>query len=582
MRMGCIVDRPTTEERMNVDDMDLPSPPTASPDCRASEVRRNFSANAFVPQRVNAEISRRYNIQPQEIGQGGFGKVYCAEDREVPGRRVAIKRVAAVDEERKSAFQREAHIMKDLDHPHICRLWETYEQGRTMWFVMELCEGGELFERVIESNGLAEHSASEIVKQVASALRHAHNKGIAHRDLKPENCCFVSADETDNQVKVIDWGVGFYFGRAVMRSGVGSIMYTAPEILDRRGKPNGYTHACDLWSLGVMTYVMLCGKPPFWGSPTQQMTRMMKEQYPLSDKTWASASDESKDFIRGLLRVDDKVRFSIGQVLDHPWLRSSPRVVDPVISQQVLANLRTFKHVSTFFSICAASVARQLDHRQLQTVRTVFSEMDTNGDGVLQLDEMRHGFEKVYGKDSEILQEIEDLFLQLDLDGSGAIDYTEFCAAALDEAVGTQESALRAAFKAFDVVDDDGRLTREEVEKVLATAGASKAWSPDVCTEVTNEIFERFDENGDGTLDFTEWLALIAELRKPTTGDARATIGPTLLGNMVHPVFKDPDSPARSNKDPASPARSNKDPASPARSNKGDPAAAYVGSPVIV
>lgn len=433
-------------------------------------------------------------------------------------RLVAIKKVVIFDQEKKAAFQKEVEIMKDLDHPNICKLLETYEQGRFMFFVMEYCEGREVFDRIMEHGMISEDTTADIVKQAASALKYAHLRGIAHRDMKPENICFCSKDVDNNTIKVIDWGLGFYFGQARMNSAVGSLTYAAPEVLEAR-EMDGYTCACDLWSLGVVTYVMLCGKPPFWGNYTEQLRKMKKESYPMSDATWQEISRDGKDFIRKLLKNSPSQRMSMDAVLKHPWLTIAKRDMDKGVAETVLSNMKQFSSTSHFFSLCVASVARQLDHRSLRDVHKVFCEMDQNGDGVLELQEVKQGFEKIFGKDSQESRDVEEMFRRLDLDGSGTIDYTEFCAAGIGERMSTEEHVLWAAFKTFDIHDDDGRVSKDEIKQVLMSADVNKFWTPEVCEEVTKEIFARFDGDGDESLDFQEWLKLMREIASRRRGD---------------------------------------------------------------
>lgn len=460
-----------------------------------------------MPERVNAEISKRYDINPQEVGSGGYGKVFVAADR-VTSRKVAIKKVIVHDEEKRKGFKKESSIMKSLDHPHICKLLETYDQGRFMFFVMEYCEGREVFDRIMDNGLISEASTADIARQCGSALKYAHERGIAHRDIKPENICFVTSDITNNQIKVIDWGLGFYFGEARMSSAVGSLTYAAPEVLEASSQ-GGYDAMCDVWSLGVVIYVMLCGKPPFWGNYNQQLKRMKEESYPMSDKTWQAVGSNAKDMIRAMLKADPRKRCSMDFVLRHPWLRETRRT-DANISKEVLSNMRKFSNSEHFFNLCVASVARQLDHKSLTNVYQVFCDMDTDGDGVLTLEEVRAGFLKIYGQDHDALRDIDQLFANIDLDGSGTIDYTEFCAAGLGERVTDEESVLWAAFKAFDINDDDGKISKDEVIKVLAKGGElDNMWTRQVCEEVTEEVFKRYDRDGNGELDFQEFVSMM-------------------------------------------------------------------------
>jgi len=481
-----------------------------------------FSVKTFLPQRVNAQISQHYDIDPREIGSGGHGKVFVARDRNMTGRLVAIKKIICQDEEKREAFRNEVLVMKELDHPNICKVLETYDDGRFMFLVMEYLEGGELFDRIMDEGMLEESITADIIWQVASALSHAHSRGIAHRDMKAENICFCTPDAEDNQVKVIDWGLGFYFGLGRMKSSVGSLTYAAPEVLEAEDEM--YTSACDLWSLGVLAYVMLCGMPPFAGSYMEQVRRMRKEEYDLSKSVWPSVSDDAKDLIRGLLKCEPQERLPLHRILVHPWLRNKRLGMDAAIGSAVLSNVRNFSNSSQFFSFCVALVARQLDHRSLRDVHRVFCEMDTNGDGVLELQEVKEGFERIFGADSEQVRGVEEMFTRLDLDGSGTIDYTEFCAAGIGERLSTEENVLWAAFKAFDIQDnEDGKVTKSEIRQVLLKADVNRFLTDQICDELSDELFSRYDGDGDGSLDFEEWLRLMRDISTKHREDAQPT-----------------------------------------------------------
>jgi len=481
-----------------------------SPENRVSQrsMRTSFSAKVFMPERISADISKRYQIDSRELAAGGYGKVYIAKDKSFGERQVAIKKVVKTDEEKTESFMKEVAIMKELDHPNICKLMETYDTGRFMYFVMEFCEGGEVFDRIMDLGNISEDMCADIVKQVASALKYAHARGIAHRDLKPENICFCTRDLNDSQVKVIDWGLGFYFEFGRMRSSVGSLTYAAPEVLSASG--SRYGAECDIWSLGVVAYVMLCGKPPFWGTHSEQLRRMKQERYPITGDPWDSISKEAKDFVKASLKAAPRQRLSIDQIMEHPWFVSNHCVMDAESQKEVLSNLKRFSANSSFFNLCVASVARQLDHKALGSVHKVFSALDTNGDGVLSLSEVRDGFVKLFGADSQEVADVENLFRTVDLDGSGVIDYTEFCAAGIGQQMSTQEDVLWAAFKTFDK-DDDGTISVKEISDVLSQADVKKVWTQEVCQKVAQDIFDKFDKDGDGTITFKEWLQIMRD-----------------------------------------------------------------------
>jgi len=440
-----------------------------------------FSVKNLMPSR-NADVSTRYDFENEQIGQGAFGSVFVARDKRQQERKVAVKKMLIMDGEQKESFEKEAQIMKDLDHPNICRLLELYQKGRFMYFVMELCEGKDVFDRMLEQeeHSFGEPQAADIVRQVASALHYAHNVGIAHRDVKPENMVFVNKDPQYNHIKVIDWGLGFYFGDRKMKSSVGSLQYCAPEVLQAdswtagwTSGSSGYSPACDLWSLGVCTYVILCGKPPFWGRLNQQLKMMKKEKFPMEDQLWQAISPEAKDLVKSLLRVNQKKRLPLAKVLSHPWFTVQnlrAKELSVTVARQVLSNMKNFSNMGHFYSICVAAVARQLDSRNLHEVHKVFCNLDRNGDGVLTLEEVKEGFSFIYSPNSPEMRELEEIFRLLDKDGSGYIDYTEFCAAGVGERIFLEESALWGAFDAFDCGTHDGKITLDEIRRVLSNA----------------------------------------------------------------------------------------------------------------
>lgn len=402
--------------------------------------------------------------------------------------------------------------MKSLDHPNICKLLATFEESKKMFFVMELCEGGELFDRIIETGTITEPNTADIIAQVSHALHYAHERGIAHRDIKPENVVF--ANKNDNLVKLIDWGLAQAFLESPMSSAVGTFAYAAPEVLDSKNVKS-YTHKCDLWSLGVLTYVMLCGKPPFWGSEAQHLRKAKKEQYPMKGAPWDTINEDAKNFVQRLIKANPDDRMPMAEVVLHPWLKraKSAAVPSKTESDSVLHNLKQFCNKSTFTRMCITAVARQLDHKHVADIHKVFRLLDKNGDGVLSFDEISGGFGDLFGVGSEEYKNVKDTFENLDLDGSDSIDYTEFCAAGLGEKTCTQDEVVWAAFKSFDL-DNTGFVKIADLTKILDNADVRDAWSADVCAGVAKEIVDQYDKDGDGKISFDDWKTMMSNMWK--------------------------------------------------------------------
>jgi len=290
---------------------------------------------------------------------------------------------------------------------------------------------------------------------------------------------------------------------------VGSATYTAPEVMTSM-EVNSYTEACDLWSLGVVAYVMLSGKPPFWGGERNHLQCARAERYPLEYSPWDKISKTAVDFIKRLLKADPAARMSIEDCCNHPWLTVNTYPEDPAAQAEVLQNMKRFSNTGIFTAMCITSVARQLDHKRLGGIHAVFRSMDKNGDGYLSIDEVKAGFRSIHGEDSQELRDIEETFKGLDLDGSGIIDYTEFCAAGMGQHTALQEEAIWAAFKTFDI-DNTDTISPEEITRLLGNADVKKAWTSTVCEEVAAKMITKHDINGDGSIDFQEFMAIMRE-----------------------------------------------------------------------
>mmetsp|Transcript_32604 Transcript_32604/g.75764 ORF Transcript_32604/g.75764 Transcript_32604/m.75764 type:complete len:615 (+) Transcript_32604:92-1936(+) len=494
----------------------------------------------FLPERFQVDISQRYALDKLTLGEGGYGKVFIARDREFESRRVAVKKVTKTSSRTiPDALRNEIKVMKELDHPSICKLLGTFDQGRSMYFIMELCEGGEVFDRIIANGHISEALSADIISQVSSALAYAHGRGIAHRDIKPENVVFCSKDANDSRVKLIDWGLAFTFLGTPMTSAVGSFRYAAPEVITSENRKE-YTAACDLWSLGVLTYVMLSGKPPFWGSQSQHLWNARAERYPMKGAPWDKLNPDAKDFIKILLKADPAKRPTASNLMEHSWLTTrSAQTALIEDSEQVLKNLQGFSGASTFERMCISAVARQLDHHHLKDIHAIFRSMDANGDGVLSLREVSDGFRRIHGPESDEYKQVAELYAKLDFDGSKCIDYTEFCAAALGQKAHMQDEVTWAAFKTFDT-NDSGYIERAELQQTLDLADMKDVWTGEVCQKVSQELLEAFDNDKDGRISFEDWKGIMQRCwdRQAGGDEGGETLGQTSGGLSAYELLQ--------------------------------------------
>jgi len=267
----------------------------------------------------SGSVEAKYEIG-KELGRGGFSIVKEGTDR-VTGEKVAIKFIEKkfVDQEELKLLGREIDIMKKVQHKNVLKLVEIYETDNHLSLVMELVNGGELFYKIVDKGNYSEGEARDIIRQLVEGVDYLHGKGIAHRDLKPENL-LCSENEEGVVIKIADFGLSKAFSNgSVLETSCGTPDYAAPEVLRMDG---AYDKSVDLWSMGVITYVVLCGFPPFYGKTQAHLfEKILNADYDFPDPEWTNISDEAKDFVRHLLVLDIDKRYTTKQCLEHPWLK---------------------------------------------------------------------------------------------------------------------------------------------------------------------------------------------------------------------------------------------------------------------
>jgi len=250
-----------------------------------------------------------------------------AENRE-SGEKVAIKIIAKknVSENFKKNLAREIKILKQVDHPNIICLKDMYNSEDQFFFVMELASGGELFERIVDKGMYSEDDAKNLIKRMIAALEYLHSKGIAHRDLKPENL-LLQSKESDSEVKIADFGLSSIMSsQTLLQTACGTPAYVAPEVL----KNEGYDTIVDMWSVGVITYILLCGFPPFYADSVKELLKVVvKAEYSFPSPYWDDISPQAKDFIKKLITAPSK-RMTASEAKSHPWLKTSGSKVESI------------------------------------------------------------------------------------------------------------------------------------------------------------------------------------------------------------------------------------------------------------
>jgi len=485
-----------------------------------------------------------YDVE-EELGTGTFGSVFKLHCR-TTGVRRAAKQMPYEKVKDPIKYEREICIAKQLDHPNLVRLYEVFRGGRYLYLVMELCTGGELFDRISQdgAHGLREIEAAGYVRQMLAALCYLHTNSFAHRDVKPENFMLQSA-APDAALKLIDFGLACRFtpGKP-MHTKAGTAYYVAPEVL-----AGSYDELCDVWSAGVVAYILLCGYPPFNGSTDKEVLKHVQSGIlRFHPRDWEKISPSAVRLIRRMLDHSPDHRTTAGLALKSSWLhrsyapagdRAEAIISDgstrtasddtirnnlqspPALPQlaldrngtaEVVSRLKDFQRYSRLKRVGLTAIAQQLSDEETVELQEIFRDLDTNGDGVLSPEEVRLGLERVFGVD--VPHTVEDILRTVDSDGSGCLDYTEFVAATMDRRLSSKRELCLAAFRAFDL-DGNGRISQEELLGVLGGAspcssggGASPDCSPG--RQGVQGMIREADTNGDGCIDFEEFFQMMS------------------------------------------------------------------------
>ncbi|CAE7484110.1 CPK2 [Symbiodinium natans] len=446
------------------------------------------------------DVQDMYTLQPTKIGEGTYGSVTIGVHNSTHQQR-AIKTMSKANMKHVARFQQEIQIMKTMDHPNIIKLYETFEDRKHIYLAMELCTGGELFDRIIEVGQFTEKDCAIVVQQMLSAVFYMHTRGVCHRDLKPENFLFLSKGPIENTLlKIIDFGLSKTFDACVpMATKAGTPYYVAPQVL--HGK---YDNSCDLWSCGVIMYTMLCGYPPFYGKTDQEvLSKVRKGVYQFEPKYWRHISQDAKKLIGMLLKFEPESRYTAEEALQDVWIKDrAPKAENICLQDRIMHNLKSFRSKNKLKKAALNIIASQMSEAEIADLREIFKALDVNGDGFLTTTELKDGITRAKARSPTI--DLQAIMEGVDADGSGLIDYTEFLAATLDKKVYLQRDVCFAAFSVFDR-DGDGCITLDELKQILENGSVEEV----IDTWTSEELLQDVDRNGDGSIDFEEFMEMM-------------------------------------------------------------------------
>ncbi|KAK1320671.1 Calcium-dependent protein kinase 28 [Acorus calamus] len=382
--------------------------------------------------------------------------------------------------------KREVKILQALTgHENVVQFHNAFEDDSYVYIVME------------KDSRYTEKDAAIVVRQMLKVAAECHLHGLVHRDMKPENFLFKSPKD-DSSLKATDFGLSdFIKPEKKFRDIVGSAYYVAPEVLKRRSGPES-----DVWSIGVITYILLCGRRPFWDKTEDGIFKEVLRNKPdFRRKPWPSISTSAKDFVKKLLVKDPRARLTAAQALSHPWVREGGSASEIPLDISVLFNMRQFVKYSRLKQFALRALASTLNEEELSDLKDQFDAIDVDKNGAISLEEMRHALEKDVPwklKESRVLEILQ----AIDSNTDGLVDFSEFVAATLHvhqlQEHDSEKWQIRsqAAFEKFDV-DRDGYITPEELRLHTGLRGS------------INPLLEEADIDKDGKISLPEFRRLL-------------------------------------------------------------------------
>jgi calcium-dependent protein kinase len=447
-------------------------------------------------QENNSNITSHYKIWAEIIGRGAYGEVRKAlhiPTNEMRAIKIIYKHVCSSNDQ--ECIFREVNILKQLDHPNIIKIYEYFSDTKFIFIVMELVEGGELFDKIMNVHHFSEHKAAKIFIQLLRAVNYLHSNKIFHRDLKPENILF----EGEN-VKVIDFGTSREFDSfKKMKKTYGTPYYIAPEVIE-----HSYDEKCDVWSCGVILYIMLSGSPPFNGINDDNVIKaVQKGHFSFDMIEFEQVSDSAKNLIQKMLTSNPNQRISISEAINDEWFNTVISKKEILLDPNVLSNLKKFNvrtkmQEAIFFFIINNMIGRDEKKELMETFRS----LDTNQDGVLSKMELINGLKKVKQFIDE--EEVDSLMDRMDGNKDRKINYTEFVGAAIDKKKLLSDERMNDCFRIFDK-DKSGKISIAELKEMFQGKNI-------VDEAVWIKMVSDVDKNGDGEIELNEFKEILLKL----------------------------------------------------------------------
>eukprot|EP01084_Bolivina_argentea_P160342 279237_1 len=498
-----------------------------------AQIKNCSNLNSSWVLRKTPPIKQFYNIKSVLGHPGQYGIVKSAF-RISDNKQYAVKILSKHrfrDKKIKQSFFEDIRIEVYLlsatsDHPNIIECYEVFEDIQSVYLVMGCCDGGELFDRIQSDEGFNEVQASNLFRQMVSATYYVHSRGVAHCDLKPENFLFRNKRK-DSPLCLIDFGMAkIVQWRKYYKRMNGTPYYIAPEVLDGH-----YNESCDMWSLGIILFIMIFGFPPFFDSRENENNRDESDKVIYSKirkgftpkvlanyGNWFPAghpvSTSCRDLMSRLLRTNVADRMTAEEALEHPWVKGSFGACDTsglnrnnnefiIMNPTIIHSLQSYKQHCALQSqiLKILRECNYLNSCQMKSVKEFFNAADKNGDGKISSNEL---FDALKTIDQDVtIEDAKSILRSLDANNDGYMDWDELLSSRINRKLQSKEERLRKVFRALDL-DDSGKISADELKAALESINEQSTIKIEECIELIKDA----DVNNDGEIDFEEFITM--------------------------------------------------------------------------
>ena len=477
-------------------------------------IEKNLEINTQLIVNCNNKNPRDEYKIIKKLGKGGFGTVWKVKNIQTNLFR-AMKKIPKLRNNMNNINEilNEVEILKNLDHPNIVKIFEFFIEADGYYIITEYCHGGELFQAIKLKGFFSEDMAANIMFQIFNAMNYCHNTNkVIHRDLKPENIMIESIDPETGyyNIKIID------FGTAKIRQSdksenkvLGSCYYIAPEVLNKK-----YNEKCDIWSCGVILYILLSGNVPFNGRDEREITQKIKlGKFDLNRKPFDNISEEAKDLIKQCLEMNVNKRINAKEAMEHPWfnLLNTKEYfvkVNEYFMNKTINNLIMYKPKNKLQQLALTYLVHNFpDLNEIKNINKIFINFNTSGNGKLSREETYQGLLKYlhYSSTEELDQKVRDIFNNIDNDNNGFIECEEFSRAALDKRIFLDENVLKFTFDFMDK-DGSGEISLNELKEVFGVKDDKEA------EKCLKEIIDKIDKDGNGEISIQEYSDMMKNI----------------------------------------------------------------------